>query len=99
MKWGFSYRFSYVRSKYRRKSSHKKKSRISNKQIWREYKQISRDKAKHGSWFSGPPRWMKRMCNKKHRQWERREIHHERYENLGPARWKRKDIFDRWLWD
>lgn len=90
--------------KYQKKPHHKKKE-LSEKQkakkAWREHKHTKRDKAKrqdlHGYLSDGCPKWLKRHCNKKHRQWERRCIHHERYNKLG-AKYKRKDFFDPWMW-
>jgi len=92
--------------RYVKKPSHKKKEKSQkelDRQAWREHKQVKRDKAKrqdlHGWRSDGCPKWLKRHCNKKHRQWERRMIEKERYEELGVNYYKRKDIFDPWLWD
>ncbi len=89
--------------KYQKKPHHKKRvlsEKEQAKKAWREHKQTKRDKAKrpglHGYHSDGCPVWMKRHCNKKHRQWERQSIHHERYEEL--SNHKRKDIFDPWMW-
>lgn len=91
---------------YVKKPSHKKKvksQKQKNKEAWREEKQVKRDKAKrqdlHGYRSDGCPVWLKRHCNKKHRQWEKRMIEREQYDKLGTWNWKRKDIFDPWMWD
>lgn len=108
--WGSSYvknqrwewRWKYIgKIKYQKKAHHKKKTKSQkqlNKEAWREHKQVKRDKAKRQD-LHGCPVWMKRHCNKTHRQWENRCIHHERYEELGNRHYKRKDIFDPWMWD
>jgi hypothetical protein len=88
---------------YQKKAHHKKKPKEqTNREAWRQHKQTKRDKAKrqdlHGHHSDGCPKWMKRHCNKKHRQWERHMIDSGKYERMG-AKYKRKDIFDPWLWD
>lgn len=91
--------------KYQKKPGHAKKvlsEKELNKKSWRESKRVTKDKAKredlHGYHSDGCPVWMKRLCNKKHRQWERRCIEREAYDQLGQRHHKRKDIFDPWLW-
>lgn len=92
--------------KFQKKPHHSKKvlsEKEQAKKAWREYKRTTKDKAKrqdlHGCHSDGCPMWVKRHCNKKHRQWERRCIHHERYDKLGSWNRKRKDIFDPWMWN
>lgn len=91
--------------KYQKKAHHKKKVKSEKqlaKEAWRKHKGVDRDKAKrqdlHGYHSDGCPVWLKRHCNKKHRQWERRCIEKGNYERLG-AKYKRKDIYDPWMWD
>lgn len=93
------------KKKYQKQPHHKKKVKTEkelNREAWRQHKQVRRDKAKrqdlHGYLSNGCPPWMKRHCNKRHRQWERRMIESGQYERTGRT-YKRKDIFDPWLWD
>ena len=91
--------------KYRRQTHHRKKQ-YSEKELsrkaWREEKKLLRDKSKRlgivGFYSDGVPPWVKRYCNKKHRQWERQRLVHEKYDELGGPRHKRRDIFDPWTW-
>lgn len=70
-----------------------------SRRSWREHKQFKRDKQRHGSSQDGCPPWLKRVCNKTQRRWERDCIKHEKYDELGSGKGKRKDLFDPWLWD
>jgi len=66
---------------------------------WRKKMGHYKDKAKQG-WSQSRrscPKWLKRYCNKKHRQRERQHIDCEKYDglhNITP-----KNIYDRWMWD
>ncbi len=91
--------------KYQKQPWHAKKvldQRALNKKAWREEKINRRNKKAglDGSWsHRGCPRFIKQMCNKTHRRWEKDCIRRERYDEMGTWNWKRKDIFDPWLWD
>ena len=91
--------------KYRRKPHHKKKKPSQKKLAkvsWRVEKKILKDKSKRlgivGIHSDGVPPWMKRLCNKKHRQWERKSLRKRQYDTFGKPNHKRKDIFDPWMW-
>lgn len=93
------------KKKYQKKPHHKKKVKSDKqlaKEAWRQEKGMNKDKAKrqdlHGWRSDGCPVWLKRHCNKKHRQWERRCIEKGKYDKMG-SKCKRKDIFDPWMWD
>ena len=94
-----------VRSKYRKKAHHRKKSKSQkriNKESWRIEKQILRDKAKrlgvvNGCFSDGVPPWLKRQCNKSYRRWEKRCIKKGDFDKLSSFG-KRKDFFDPWMW-
>lgn len=64
---------------------------------WREKKQFKRDKARHGSFGDGCPPFIKRMCNKRHRQWERDCIRKGKDEELMTC--KNTYIYDTYLWN
>lgn len=88
--------------KYVKRNHHNKKNlsrREEAKRNWRKEKGIDLDKQKAGGRHDGCPPWMKRMCNKTHRAWERDCITSEQYDELGGWTWKRKDLFDPWMWD
>jgi len=73
------------------------KKEYNQKEQWRIDNGHYRDKSKAGSWRSKPPgKWVKKYCNSKHRQWERRNIHHKRYDALSD--YKNKKIYDPWMW-
>jgi len=63
---------------------------------WREHKQFKRDKAKRDR-HRGCPAWLKHQCNKDYRQFQRRLIEAERFDEIGTK--TRKDFFDPWMWD
>lgn len=68
------------------------------KNDWRKKKGIDKDKQKAGQYRNGPSSWLKRSCNKTHRQWERQNLKKERYDEMSEKS-LRKDFFDPWLWD
>lgn len=92
------------KKKYQKKPHHKKKSQEEKDKLEakKKFKNKHKDKKKAGlgnSWSGrGCPKWLKRHCNKKHRQWERRCIERGQYDRMGTWNWKRKDIFDPWIW-
>ena len=67
----------------------------------RAHKKTRRDKSKtHKSWSNrGAGKEWKRFCNKKHRQWEKRNIERGEWYNCGNRTHKNKRIFDPWIWD
>lgn len=65
---------------------------------WRKSKGMDKDKQKAGQYRNGPSSWLKRSCNKTHRQWERECLKKERYDEMAEKS-LRKDFFDPWMWD
>jgi len=87
-------------SKFVRKPYIKKKQRSENylqKQEWRKNKGFAKDKQKKKGWHRSCPKYIKRYCNKKLRQMERRCIWREEYDKLHSV--TPKNLFDPWMWD
>lgn len=93
--------YSYSRPKKHpskfRKKDHIKKKELSDKQLakkeWRAKKRFGKKK----SYSKNYKKFIKKHCNKLHRQMEREAIFRENYEILGDC--KRHDIFDPWMID
>lgn len=92
---GWSYLYDHRRRKYRKEPHHAKKEE-NPKAAWREEKQMSRDKSKAKWRQHGVPPYLKRHCNKRHRQWEKRLIFNGEDEKLFNK--KPKFIYDPWLY-
>jgi hypothetical protein len=65
---------------------------------WRDRKQFKRDKARHGWHYrGGSKRWVKQICNRSYRRYEKLRIKNEDYDALETV--TPKDWFDPWMWD
>jgi hypothetical protein len=66
---------------------------------WRDRKQFKRDKARHGWSYRGgsSKRWVKQICNRSYRRYEKLRIKNEDYDALETI--TPKDWFDPWMWD
>jgi hypothetical protein len=88
---------------YQKKLHHKKKTKDEKEALnaKKRFKHRHKDKKKAGlsnSWSGRScPKWIKRYCNKIHRQWERSCIEREDYDKLHKRDVKR--ILDPWRWD
>jgi hypothetical protein len=91
-RWGL-YRVS---KKYRRKKDHKKKEK-SQREEWREWSGINRDKAKANMWTRRWKRRLKKQSSRNHRMAERMAIASEDFDSL--SRRSGKEAADPWSWD
>jgi hypothetical protein len=66
---------------------------------WRDHKQFRRDKSRHGWSYRGgsSKRWVKQICNRSYRRYEKLRIKNEDYDSLEMV--LPKDWFDPWMWD
>ena len=84
------------KKKYQKKPEHCKKVLSDDEIDKRHWKASKRNK--RCKWTRSAPKWIMRHSNKMHRQWERRCIEKEDYDQLG-SKWQRRDFFDPWDWN
>lgn len=74
-----------------------KKKVLSDDEIDKRHWKASK-RTRQPQYTRSAPKWIMRYSNKLHRQWERRCIRNEDYDQLG-SKWQRRDFFDPWMWD
>jgi len=101
------FRYSYLEAPFRVKhetvkwKEKGKKTLSEKKQIkvdWRKHKKVSKDKQNAAWSYSkrGACCWLKRLSNKMHRQWERQQISHEKWDDMSDKDYKY--FLDPWMW-
>lgn len=69
------------KSKFRQNGSYSKKEKDSNRDDWRERKGFSKDQSKHRTWCKCG-RYLKSQGNRLERRYVKRQIHHEKYDEI-----------------